>query len=158
MGENEPRTPTLPDLADLLEGRDSERGLSAWAAFDEIRRLDEEKNKLRKKHPWVGSLISILLSSPRGIMIRDMAISEVWKLRQPKGLSMPKKFEHTVQAVYNQNCEGYSAFVKRKLPKSEALFHSPEGKGTGVWAVHRERAAEWLRKHLETTSVRLKIE
>ena len=149
MGENEPRTPTLPDLADLLEGRDSERGLSAWAAFDEIRRLDEEKNKLRKKHPWVGSLISILLSSPRGIMIRDMAISEVWKLRQPKGLSMPKKFEHTVQAVYNQNCEGYSAFVKRKLPKSEALFHSPEGIGTGVWAVHRERAAEWLRKHLE---------
>jgi len=40
-------------------------------------------------------------------------------------------------------------FAKRKAPDTDGLFYSPEGKGSGVWAVNRDRAAAWLKVKLD---------
>ncbi len=60
---------------------------------------------------------------------------ELWQLIRGS-LDIPPKFEESVQGTYNAHCIGYSAFEKKGLPESEALFDSPGGKGSGVWGLN----------------------
>ena len=45
-------------------------------------------------------------------------------------------------------------FMRRRLPGSEAPFHSPGGKGPGRWAVTPERAQTWLNKRKRDLGIR----
>jgi hypothetical protein len=53
-----------------------------------------------------------------------------------------------VQSSYNYYSQDSEIFKKRGAPEGEGLFHSPAGKGSGRWAVHPERALEWLKTKL----------
>ena len=106
-------------------------------------RIKQEISKKRKGHSMVEDLKSILW--PHGEVGLD--ISEVLKrlrrLRTEEGLPIPDKFDAGVRSAYNQHCVGYAAFEKRGLPPSKAPFHSPRGKGSGIWAIN-PRYEGWL--------------
>jgi hypothetical protein len=74
-------------------------------------------------------------------------IERIYNMRHPSGLNMPKKFEDTVQSAYNHYCSQSLVVQKRGGKPEEELFYQVGGKGSGVWAVRRERAREWLRRH-----------
>jgi|SRR5476649_1979144 hypothetical protein len=104
--------------------------------------------ELRKKHSYVGDLIRVLMPLPNGLS-RQMVLHYLNKQRQKDGLPIPPSFDNAVQSSYNQHSIDSDVFRKRKVPESEAIFYSPEGKGSGKWAVNRERAAAWLRARLQ---------
>ncbi len=72
-----------------------------------------------------------------------------WKNRHDAGLPIPPKFAQAVQGSFNRYCTDSMVFAKRKTPDSDGLFYSPLGKGSGVWAVNRDRAAAWLKVKLD---------
>ena len=101
-------------------------------------------SELRQEHPWIVDLILVLY--PVEQMYALTVVRELEKRRKTHGFNSIKEFRNTVQHYYNANCGGYAAFEKRrkKNPKLKPLFHSPEGKYKGVWAVNRDRALVWL--------------
>ncbi len=104
--------------------------------------------KLRLENPYVKDLIEVLQPRSNGLS-RQLVLHTLERRRKTAGLSIPKKFEETVQSAYNQHCVDSSVFKKCGKPESEGLFYSPQGKGSGVWAVHRDKAAAWLRAHID---------
>jgi hypothetical protein len=104
---------------------------------------DSARRRWRQENPYVGDLIEILRPHRAGLS-RRATIKAMEELRKSKGLPIPAKFDETVQSAFNQHCIQSHVFVKRKAPASEGLFLSPQGKGTGVWAVNIERAVNWL--------------
>jgi hypothetical protein len=133
------------ELNALLEGANSERGRIALAALNARCQISDEKSQRRRKNPWLLDLIRVLL--PRKQMHTQAVIQDLWKRRKDHGFEPPKEFRNTVQSAYNSNCDGYSKFEqkRKKNPEFKPLFYSPEGKGTGIWAVHRDRAFTWLK-------------
>ena len=51
-----------------------------------------------------------------------------------------------VQSAFNQYCSQSLVFRKRGGQPEEELFYSVGGKGSGIWAVRRDGAREWLTK------------
>ena len=113
---------------------------------------DEAAIELRRQHPYLMDLIEVLQPYPRGLS-RQIVLHTLEKQRQRDGLPIPPKFEQAVQSVYNRYCVDSLVFIRRKAPLSEGLFHSPGGKGSGIWAVHPERAAAWLRTKVGNKAV-----
>ena len=110
---------------------------------------------LKKEHTYVEDLIRLLLPHRRG-MRRQMVLHNLERHRGALGLDIPPKFVEAVQSAYNQNCADSSVFRRRNLPESYALFYTPGGKGSGVWAVNPERATAWLeerKKRLNLKSI-----
>jgi len=101
----------------------------------------------RQKHPYVGDLISVLLPYPAGLR-RSLVIYELEKQRKQDGLPIPASFKAAVQNSYNNYSEDSDVFRKRDAPSGEGLFYSPDGKGSGRWAVHPDRALQWLKARL----------
>lgn len=101
----------------------------------------------RQRHPYVDDLIRVLLPYPDGLR-RALVLRELGKQRKQDGLPIPPSFETAVQSSYNHHCEESDVFRKRAAPPEEGLFHSPGGKGSGRWAVHRGRALAWLKARL----------
>jgi len=95
------------------------------------------RKKLRRENPYLADLIRALLP---GSSHRSWVISAMEKRRKSVGLDIPPKFENAVQSVYNR----HSQDSRVGLPPEHALFYSPQGKGSGYWAVHKDRAAAWL--------------
>lgn len=100
--------------------------------------------ELRRTRPWVRDLIRVLWPYDKRGRRRLLVIEELWRLRNPSGLPMPRKFEHTVQSTFNHHTSQSSRWNGRA---EDDLFFSPEGKGSGLWAVHRDRAEAWLLRH-----------
>jgi hypothetical protein len=116
--------------------------------FDAFFREYEESKaarKVRKEHPYLLDLIKTLL--PRGLRgdQRPYVIDRLRKDRQRLGLSMPDRFDEAVQSTYNRYCVDSSVFRNRGAPPLEGIFHSPHGKGKGIWAVYPDRAIAWLK-------------
>jgi hypothetical protein len=102
----------------------------------------ELEEQARKDHSWVADLIRVLAPQKFG-MKRRMVIDAMWALRGPNPhLSVPKKFEQTVQSAFNRHCAQSLTF---RLPPEDGIFHWPQGKGAGVWAVHSDLATNWLK-------------
>jgi hypothetical protein len=129
------KVPELPDLdAPQLE----------WDAyFSAI----ERNKKLRQENPYVLHLIKVLWPRGERGLRRIDVIDRIFQTRFPTGLNIPKEFEKTVQSAYNHHCWHSSVFQRRNGKPEEELFYPVGGKGSGIWAVNRERAAEWLRNH-----------
>ena len=132
------------------EDDNSERRRVAWAAFHARSQIIEEQNRHRRDHPWLLDLICVLYPSKQ--MHTQAVKQELWERRKRHGIDPPPSFWANARNTYNGRCEGYSTFEERKLekPELEALFHSPEGKWKGIWAVHHDRALAWLKKHAKT--------
>lgn len=119
--------------------------LDAW--FEEaFQRMEARRAalKLRKENPWVLYLIKVLWPYQSGLR-RTIVMDRVRQIRAPKGLNMPKAFENTVQSAFNHHSSQSAVFAGRGAGEADDLFYSPDGKGSGKWAVHRERALAWLR-------------
>ena len=126
-----------------------EDDLDRW--FDEF--LAEYKRRqalkpVRQKHSYVADLIRLLLPYPNGLT-RGMVLHDLERQRRADGLPIPPKFEEAVQSNYNHFSVDSSVYKKRGAPPEEGFFFSPDGKGSGRWAVNRERAAAWLRTRFE---------
>jgi hypothetical protein len=65
-------------------------------------------------------------------------------LRTPLDLPMPKKLEETIQGTFQCYSSQYPSFARRKAPPQDDLFYSVGRKGSGRWAVHRDRARVWV--------------
>jgi len=105
----------------------------------EVRQRIEEQ-EWKRDNPYVVDLIEALAPHPEGLE-RLHVIRDVGRLRRKKNLPMPKRLEETVQSAF----QGYSS-QSAAFRGGADLFHWPRGKGTGIWAVHLERAKAWLRK------------
>lgn len=103
--------------------------------------------KLRSENPQVRDLIEVLLPHKNGLG-RSWVIDAMEKRRRTKGLTIPAKFEASVQSAYNQHSVDSAVWQKRGSLAVDGLFYSPEGKGSGKWAVFPEKAAAWLRTRL----------
>jgi hypothetical protein len=103
--------------------------------------------KLRRSHPYVKDLIEVLKPSAARGLTRRLVLEALKKKRRDTGLPLPEKFDEAVQSVYNQHCVDSLVFTKRKVPMIDGIFFSPGGKGSGLWAVHVDRAELWLKAH-----------
>jgi hypothetical protein len=99
--------------------------------------------KLRRDRPWVYDIIRVLWGT-KSFVSMDQLCRELWAIRNPSGLPMPKEFNATVQSALNQHTSQSSRWNGKA---ENNLFYSPKGKGSGTWAVHRETAAQWLKSH-----------
>jgi hypothetical protein len=98
--------------------------------------------RLQKSRPWAYDISRVLWAS-RSVSMHQLT-QRLWDLRNPSGLPMPKRFQRTVQSALNHHTSQSIGFNRK--PEDD-LFYSPEGKGSGTWAVHRERAAAWAEAH-----------
>jgi hypothetical protein len=116
------------------------------AFFQQIER-NEAAKKLRRERPWTYDIIRVLWGS-RSWISMDQLCTELWSLRNPSGISMPKEFNATVQSTLNHHTSQSSVFKNKNKKPEDDLFLSPKGKGSGTWALRdRERAMLWLKKH-----------
>jgi hypothetical protein len=120
--------------------------LETYLTWDELMESADKQiagRKLRKERPWTRDIIRVL-SRRRPWLSMSHLTKELWALRNPSGLPMPKNFTETVQSALNQHTSQSSRFSGK--PEDD-LFYSPEGKGSGTWTIHRERADAWLEAH-----------
>ena len=130
----------MPDDDDWLE--------KALAEYER-----EEAHKVhRKKHSYVADLIRLLMPHERGLT-RQMVLHDLERQRYKEGLPVPPKFVEAVQSSYNYFSVDSLVFKKRGGRRDEELFYSPEGKGSGRWAVNREVAAVWLQTRLNESEM-----
>lgn len=94
----------------------------------------------------VRYLIEILLPHPKGLPRRD-AITGFARLRRAAGEDLPPTLEKTVQSCFNGHNSGSPEFARRRTDPRDDLFYPVGRKGSGVWAVHADRAREWLRRN-----------
>lgn len=94
----------------------------------------------------VRYLIEVLLPYPAGLRRLD-AIDDFARLRRAAGEGLPPKLEQTVQSCFNGHNLDSPVFTSRRKDRRDGLFYPVGGKGSGIWAVHVERAKEWLRRH-----------
>ena len=131
----------------------SERGCDEdESAFDEkLKQLAKAKAALKAlKYPYVRDLIEVLRPHPRGLS-RRLVLHTLERKRKEAGLSIPEKFEQSVQSAYNKHSVDSSVFKKRKAPEWQGLFYSPQGKRSGIWAVYPDRANAWLERFHDDT-------
>lgn len=95
---------------------------------------------LRHDRPWTYDIIRVLWGRLKGAPLTNL-YRELWAMRNPAGLPMPKAFEETIRrSIYDHTSEASGWDGKAE----DDLFSSPR---RGVWAVRRAAAAAWLRGH-----------
>jgi hypothetical protein len=100
---------------------------------------DEAARKLRRARPWTYDIIRALWGPS---LTMDTLTITLWEMRNPSGLPMPKQFTKTVQSFLNRHTSQSSLWDGKT---ENDLFFSPKKKGSGTWAVHKDRAIAWLR-------------
>ncbi len=128
MSELRSQEMSLEELKQALSAWDSS---AYWA-----------RKRARREHPWMRDLIAILYPRPNGLTMEQL-LRELEVIRE-KALPMPKKLRETVQSILNNYTSQSAIFQKRLAPVDDDIFYSPEGKGSGTWAVNRDRAVVWL--------------
>ena len=91
------------------------------------------KPELMDSKGYLGRMIRIIPTFPASIHRSEVVKRIIADLRN-EGHQIPEKPEKTIQSAYSQNCEGYSAFMKKR-PSTSPLFKS-QNKGDGNWSVH----------------------
>ena len=111
-----------------------------------------DRTHRRRSNPYAADIAKVLIGHPGGLH-RSKVISTLETDRKAKGLPMPEKFEATVQSAYNQYSIDSTLFSKRGAPAAEGLFYSVGGKGSGYWAVNRDRAKAWLTRYADRQGI-----
>jgi hypothetical protein len=104
----------------------------------------EKLKTLRRERPWVYDIIRVLWSR-RAALHMNVLEQELWTIRNPT-LPMPKEFRKTIQSALNRYSSQSDIFLKQTRTPEDDLFYSPEGKGSGAWAVRHDRAISWLQR------------
>ena len=94
------------------------------------------------EHLYLLDLIRVLRPHPAGLR-RWSIMRAIRRNREAAGLPIPQKFEDAVERVFRNRCADSENFKKRETSPEKALFHWPQGKLGGVWAVYPERADAW---------------
>jgi hypothetical protein len=89
-------------------------------------------------------LISVLRRHPAGLR-RWSIMRTIRKNRELAGTPIPQKMEDDIEQVFRSHCADSESFKKRDRAPETALFHWPQGKVGGVWAVYPDRAEAWLK-------------
>ena len=109
-----------------------------------------EPNRPGHKRAWTADVIRVLTGTST-YMTMNQLTRRLWELRNHSGLNMPKAFTETVQSTLNHHTSQSKVWKKNGSRPEDDLFYSPRGKGSGEWAVHRDRAAAWLEAKAEDT-------
>jgi len=80
-----------------------------------------------------------------GLRIEQLE-SILWRLYDPD-CQAPKRFRVVVEGILNQYSSQSVLFRQKHRKPRDDLFYSPNGKGSGTWAVRRNVADEWLKRH-----------
>ena len=95
-------------------------------------------------HLYLLDLVRVL--KPHAAGLRRWAVMRgIRKYREAAGLPIPQRMEDAVERVFRNHCADAEKFKKRDTAPDTALFHWPQGKLGGVWAVHADRAEAWLK-------------
>ncbi|MFI5021412.1 MAG: hypothetical protein ACHQRJ_07145 [Alphaproteobacteria bacterium] len=97
--------------------------------------------RVRRERPWVRDIIRALWGRRLGMQLQQL-YRDVWGLRYPSGLKMPKEFEAALRSSLNHHT---SQSTRWNGKPEDDLFYSPDGRGT--WAIRHDIAAEWLKRH-----------
>lgn len=101
----------------------------------------------KREHPWTLYLIKALWGLPNGLS-RLTAIDRVGRMRaEVPDLPEVEDLDRTVQSTFNHHSSQSAVFTRKRRPPEDDLFYSPLGKGSGKWAVHRDRAVAWLKRN-----------
>ena len=93
---------------------------------------------------WTADIIRVLWAASPYMLTREELARRLWVLRKNAGFKPPKAFIETVQSTLNHHTSQSKVWAKNGSRPEDDLFYSPRGKGSGTWAVHRDRAADWL--------------
>ena len=100
---------------------------------------------MSKNHTYVEDIVRLLLRPHSNSLGRRMILRELRQQRRRNDPNIPHEFDASVQSSYEQYCRDSLVFQKSGKAASEALFHWPEGKGAGIWAlIDPDRARKWL--------------
>jgi hypothetical protein len=93
---------------------------------------------------YLLDLIRVLKLHPAGLR-RWSVMRAIRKNRETDRFPIPQKMEDGVERVFRNHCADSENFKKRDGSPDAALFHWPQGKLGGVWAVYPDRADAWLK-------------
>ena len=128
------------------------------AEWDEIfRQVDAERQakKLRRDNPYALDIIRVLRGRETGVS-RGFVLHSVERNRRRLGLPIPKTFEQAVQQSCERFCIDSDVFKERRVPREEAIFAWPKGKGAGHWAIRQPEADNWLRSFIQKRRYQIK--
>jgi hypothetical protein len=129
-----PKSKTSIDI-DIFGEEHREEADKAIAEYNKLKTLREDR-------PWVRDIIRVLWN--RSSTSMQQLTDELWAMRKPVGLPMPREFKKTVQSFLNQHTSQSTQWSGKT---KDDLFYSPKGKSSGTWAVRHDRAAAWLKRH-----------
>jgi hypothetical protein len=134
---NQVTTLTIEEFDALFENFDLDAYLRQVEAADKLKIL-------RRERPWVYDIIRVLWPR-RAALHMNVLERELWAIRNPT-LPMPKEFRKTIQSALNRYSSQSHIFFEQERTPEDDLFYSPEGKGSGTWAVRHDRAISWLKR------------
>jgi hypothetical protein len=97
---------------------------------------------VKTKKVSVEELVRLLLAKPTGLHIEQLE-EILWKMRQPN-VPAPKGFRAVIYRTLSRYSSQSALFRQNRRAPGQDLFFSPDGKGSGTWAVHRSKAEAWL--------------
>ena len=110
------------------------------------------KKKWDKQHTYVIDIIKVLHG--RKFYITKAALDDsVLEKRRADGEPIPPSFIATTQNILNNYTSQSEVFRKAGKGPEDDLFYSPQGKGSGTWALHQERAQQWLKRKVGETQI-----
>ena len=83
---------------------------------------------------WYLERMERIIPTFPGSIPREDVINQIVAELRKEGIEIPETPGETIQSVYNQNCEGHSAF--RKRPPGTKPYFTSKGGLRGHWSVH----------------------
>ena len=93
---------------------------------------------------YLLELIRVLSRHPAGLR-RWSIMRTIRKNREAAGLPIHQRMEDAVERVFRNHSADSEHLKNRHRAPATALFHWPQGKRGGIWAVYPDRAEAWLK-------------
>jgi hypothetical protein len=99
-----------------------------------------EKQIERLGGGWAAYLVRALWDHPTGLD-RQRVIDAVLEEALTRGRPIPRSFENTIQATFQQHNSASNAF---RGSAHNDIFEFVGDKGSGVWGLRRAQALAWM--------------
>jgi hypothetical protein len=95
-----------------------------------------------RNNPWIVDIILVLWNrDPRIGMTEGELVWNLRILRHKSGVKLPEAFDATVRSIINNHTSQSDVWRKNGERPEDDILHSPEGKGSGTWAIKRRDRA-----------------